>query len=197
MRFERQAASALCRRRVRVLDDARTFASPVRHVVVGWPWWALWVQTAVAGVVVIMLAVVDFVLGFSRIQVSSAAPVSPTEEDDGALGVLVIPIALVLIAAVTAVAVVSVALVLGLPVRLRPAARRWIVKHNWVSLAVATVGVLLFIGAQVFAPGAPWPSGPLLPVPSSPLVSIALVVVAVGLCHFWYRRNAVDASQRG
>jgi hypothetical protein len=161
-----------------------------RRAPLGWPWWALFVQTSIAGVVILVLFVVDIVLVVSRVIQSAPATVtSPSEQDDGALGIFVIPIIVGIAAALPTVAVVSVAVLIGLPIRLIPAARVWTVKHRWVPLACASLGVPVFVAAEVFRPSAAWPTSLPFFEPSSLLVGVSTLLVAIGLTTVWVPRR--------
>ncbi|MCI0155108.1 hypothetical protein KNO15_00125 [Leifsonia shinshuensis] len=165
-------------------------ASPPRRTPLGWPWWALFVQTSIAGVVIFVLFVMDVVLVVSRvIQSAPSAVTSPSEADDGALGIFVIPIIVGIAAALPTVAVVTVAVLLGLPVRLIATARVWVVKHRWVPFACALLGVVVFVGAEAFRPDASWPTAVPFFEPSSLPVGVSTLLVAVGLSNFWVPRR--------
>ncbi|WP_157498354.1 hypothetical protein [Leifsonia sp. Leaf336] len=164
-------------------------AQPPRKASLGWPWWALFVQTLIAGGVLVVLVVTDVVLVVSRMVQSTLATVtSPTEADDGAMGIFGIPILVGIVVGLPTVAIVSGAVLLGLPIRLIAAARVWVVQHWWVPLTCALLGVAVFVGAEVFRPDT-WSTPAPFFEPSSVLVGVAMLLVAVGLTNFWRPRK--------
>jgi hypothetical protein len=142
-----------------------------------------------AGGVLFVLIVTDVILIASRLtDTAPAIATSPAEMDDGAMGIFVLPILLGIVAGLPTVAIVSGAVVLGLPIRLIPAARVWVVRHRWLPVTCAVLGVVCFVGAEVFRPRISPPSAFFFE-PSSLSISIALLLTAVGLTNFWQPRK--------
>lgn len=160
-----------------------------RRPAIGWPWWALFVQTSIAGSAILVLFVADIVaLLFSPVaQATATGAVSPAEEDDGALGLFVLPILFIALTALPTVAVVTAAVALTLPIRLIPTARGWIVEHRWVAVTCASVGFAGFVAAEFVRSSTTWPAGFPFIEPSSWWVGVSTFLVALGLTNAWVR----------
>lgn len=109
-----------------------------------------------------VLTLVNFFAGGAALWATAAVClVAMSTEYDG----IVTIIAIVVVPLLVAVPSALIALVVGLPVRLIPAARRWWLAHGEVTAIGAATGfVVLFVGVWVITASGSQPSAPGLPI---------------------------------
>jgi hypothetical protein len=161
------------------------------------PSWAFWVQTAIAGSAVLVLTFLDS--GFALARTLNAVPIagSSTSEDYDPFGAALVAVPVVIIAGgvilgFSSFLIVSAAVILGLPVRIIGRARRWLLQRSIVPTSVTAAGLLAFVAGVILSPTTTW-----APAwyywPSSPLVGVGILLVALGLTHLWRPRRLRDA----
>ncbi|WP_139368688.1 hypothetical protein [Agreia bicolorata] len=116
----------------------------------------------------------------------------PSEMDNGALGFVMLPVLLLLmllIVGTPGAVMISAAVILGLPIRLRAAAQRWLMARRWLPWSLAVAGAALFVVIEFTFPARPWPTGQPFYTPSSAPLALAMLLIAMGITNLWNPRR--------
>ena len=158
----------------------------------GWPWWAIFVQT-LGGLTFLGIAVAIDYARQDAAMMAAIGPIGagPSEPFNWAGLASMWPYVLLFLFFVVVIPAFVATLafvVVGLPIRLIPAVRRWWVAH-YVPLIVLAASIVLLIVGWMTIPVNTVSIAPYVPVfpyePSSPLFVIATALGAFAAWHFW------------
>lgn len=157
----------------------------------GLPWWSILLQAPLAGLVLLALIGLDYVIATAKWAVFAEHPESSTSAESGSsvLFVMLLPIILGLVSLLVGVPMLVwaavgtlVLLVAGLPLRIISAAGSvWV--RFWMPWALGALGAFVVLVAWFVTPVPLEP--PRSYLPSSVLFAVGLALVGFAVAHLW------------